>query len=240
VALALSAARGAVLAALLGVIGIAWAYLALMGLHGMALAVSPLPWTPAHAASMLAMWVLMMLAMMLPSALPMIQIVDRYKRETALTALFALGYVVVWVGFSAAATALQWLLERSGLLSGGMALASTWLAAGVFIAAGAYQFAPLKRTCLDACRSPIAFLSAHWRAGHAGALAMGLHHGLFCLGCCWLVMGLLFVGGLMNLLWIVPIALFVLVEKCLPGGERVGRIGGVLLIAWGTAALFMS
>jgi len=246
-AIALGAGRAAVIASLLAVIALSWAWLAAMAAHGMHAgeALAPAEWTASYAGSMLAMWVLMMVAMMLPSALPMVLIVDRFNRSRAAgaglaTALFAAGYLLVWAGFSALATAAQWGLERSGLLSADMALAGTGIAAAAFIAAGAYQFAPLKRSCLDACRSPIGFLSAHWRPGRAGALLMGLHHGAFCLGCCWALMALIFVGGVMNLLWIVPVALFVLVEKCLPGGERMGKAGGALLIAWGAAALFIA
>jgi predicted metal-binding membrane protein len=245
-AIAVSAGRAAVVASLLAVIGLSWAYLVAMETHGMhaGQAMAPAAWSASYAASMFAMWVLMMVAMMLPSALPMVLIYDRFQRSRGApgvaTALFAAGYLAVWTLFSALATAAQWGLERSGLLLADMALGGTGIAAALFIAAGAYQFAPLKQRCLDACRSPIGFLSAHWRPGGVGALRMGLHHGAFCLGCCWLLMTLLFVGGVMNLLWIVPVALFVLIEKCLPGGERMGKAGGVLLIAWGAAAFFIS
>jgi predicted metal-binding membrane protein len=233
---ALRGGRTAVAASLGVVIALAWAYLVAMAGHGMA---------GMHTAAMLfLMWVLMMVAMMLPSALPMVLIFDRFNRARGnaafSTALFTAGYLLVWTGFSAGATALQWALQGSGLLSADMALTGTWIVAAAFIAAGAWQFAPLKRSCLDACRAPIAFLSAHWREGRRGALLMGLHHGAYCLGCCWLLMALLFVGGVMNLLWIVPIALFVLLEKVLPGGGRMGKVGGALLIAWGAAALFMA
>ena len=230
-AIAVRSGRAAVVASLLAVITLSWVYVAAMAGHGM---------HTTHAGSLFLMWVLMMVAMMLPSALPMILILERFNRSNAATALFAAGYVLVWVGFSAIATLAQWGLEHTGILSSGMAITSTWIAAGAFIAAGAYQFAPLKRTCLDACRSPIGFLSAHWRPGAGGALRMGLHHGAFCLGCCWLLMALLFVGGVMNLLWIVPVALFVLIEKCVPGGERMGKVGGALLILWGVGALFIA
>lgn len=246
-AIALNAGRAAVVGSLLAVIGLSWAYLAAMSAHGMQAgeAMAPAAWSGAYAASMLVMWVLMMVAMMLPSALPMVLIYERFERghggaAGVATALFAAGYLAVWALFSALATAAQWGLERSGLLSADMALGGTGLAAALFIAAGAWQFAPLKQRCLEACRSPIAFLSAHWRPGRAGALAMGLRHGAFCLGCCWLLMALLFVGGVMNLLWIVPVALFVLIEKCLPGGERMGKLGGALLVAWGAAAFWIA
>lgn len=246
-AIAVSAGRAAVLASLLAVIGLSWAYLVAMAAHDMhaGQAMAPAAWSGSYAASMFAMWALMMVAMMLPSALPMVLILERFQRSRSgaaglTAALFAGGYLLVWTLFSALATAAQWGLERSGLLSADMALVGTGIAAAIFIAAGAYQFAPLKQRCLDACRSPIGFLSAHWRPGSVGALRMGMHHGAFCLGCCWLLMTLLFVGGVMNLLWIVPVALFVLIEKCLPGGERMGKAGGALLIAWGAAAFFIA
>jgi predicted metal-binding membrane protein len=237
--------RAVVVASLAAVTALSWAYLVAMAAHGMGPmdAMAPIAWSSSYAASMLLMWVLMMVAMMLPSALPMVLILDRFSRARAQgsgldTALFTSGYVLVWAGFSVLATAAQWGLERSGLLSAHMALTSGEIAAGVFIAAGAWQFTPIKRTCLDACRSPIEFLSSYWRPGRTGPLLMGLHHGAFCLGCCWVLMALLFVGGVMNLLWIVPVALFVLIEKCLPGGERMGKVGGAPLIVWGAAALF--
>lgn len=242
---ALKPARVTVLGSLGAVIALAWAYLAAMAGHGMGGAVaSPAAWGAGTAAAMLVMWALMMVAMMLPSALPMVLMVDRFNRSGAsagragrLTAVFVCGYVIVWAGFAAAATLLQWGLEASGLLTGSMVLSSARLAAVLYLAAGAYQFTALKQTCLDACRSPLAFLSARWRPGPGAALRIGMAHGAFCLGCCWVMMGLLFVGGVMNLLWIVPLALFVLVEKCLPGGERVGKLAGLLLIGWGAGVL---
>jgi predicted metal-binding membrane protein len=239
-ALAPPVGRFAVIAALLAAITLSWAYLAAMAGHGMGATHGPAAWSVPYAAAML----LMMVAMMLPSAVPMIVLMDRLVRGRQGagrdTALFASGYVVVWAGFGAFATLAQWALHAAGGLTADLRLVSPTLAAVVFIAAGAYQFAPLKGSCLVACRSPLAFLTRYWRAGPDGALRMGLHHGLLCLGCCWLLMTLLFVGGAMSLLWIVPLALFVLVEKYLPGGERVGRAAGALLIIWGAAVLLMN
>ena len=246
-AVAIQAGRTAVVAALLAVIALSWSSLAAMAMHGMgAAALARAEWTPGYAASILVMWVLMMVAMMLPSALPTVLVYEAFQRARAgrsgaATALFVGGYLLAWGAFSVLATGAQWALERSGLLSPAtMRLIGYDMAAVLFIAAGAYQFAPLKQRCLDACRSPVAFLSAHWREGAGGAFLMGLHHGAFCLGCCWLLMLLLFAGGAMNLLWIVPVALFVLVEKCMPFGEQTGKVGGALLIAWGAAALYMA
>src|SRR5437773_464405 len=135
---------------------------------------------------------------------------------------------------------LEWGLDEAGLLSDTMALASRMLAAAVLIAAGIYQWTPLKEACLRHCRSPLDFLLFHWREGGLGALTSGLGHGAYCLGCCWMLMALLFVGGIMNLAWIAAIALLVLIEKTLPGGDWMGRIIGAVLVAWGAVALAMA
>jgi predicted metal-binding membrane protein len=151
--------------------------------------------------------------------------------------LFSLGYVLVWVGFSLAATALQWRLDTLEILSGEMAVGSAAIAGVVFVAAGIYQWTPLKQACLRHCRSPLAFLLHHWRPGGWGAVSSGVRHGVFCLGCCWMLMALLFVGGLMNLLWIAALALLVLIEKLLPWGGRMSRATGLALIGWGVVTL---
>ena len=138
---------------------------------------------------------------------------------------------------SMVAVAAQWGLERSGLLSATMASTSVMLGAGLLIAAGLYQLTPLKHACLRHCRSPIFFITHHGRPGELGALRMGIEHGAFCTGCCWFLMALLFYGGVMNLYWIVGLALFVLLEKTIPAGHWLGGLTGVLLIAWGGALL---
>jgi len=153
------------------------------------------------------------------------------------TGLFALAYWVLWAAFSIAATGAQWGLEHARLLSATMATASTSLAGAVFLLAGVYQLTPLKQACLRRCRSPLEFLSHYWQGGALGAFRMGLRHGLFCLGCCWAIMALLFVGGLMNVLWIAALALFVLAEKVVPAGGLIGQAGGVALILWGGVTL---
>jgi predicted metal-binding membrane protein len=236
-------------AALAAVCVLAWGYVLLgAGMDmsaAMAGAASPMPmeWSPGHAAVMALMWALMMLAMMLPSAAPMILLhatVSRRKdpgRGARRTLLFALAYAAVWGGFALAATAAQWALERAALLTPDMATGSAVLASLLFLGAGVYQFTPLKRACLRRCRSPLEFLAEHWREGNAGAFRMGLRHGAYCVGCCWAVMALLFVGGVMNLAWIAGLALLVLAEKLLPGGPVVGRVLGAGLIAWGSAGL---
>ncbi|MFV8817221.1 DUF2182 domain-containing protein [Haliea sp. E17] len=198
---------------------------------------------------MLLMWWVMMIAMMLPSAAPTVLLFARVQRHNqagqaavsaAPTGSFLAGYLLAWLLFSAAATFLQWLLERAGLLhSMLMWSSSTTLSAIVLLLAGAYQFTPAKRTCLRHCRGPAVFLSRHWRPGARGALAMGLHHGLFCVACCWAMMLLLFVGGVMNLLWIAGLALLVLLEKLLPNGERLSRVFGLAALLAGLYLLLL-
>ena len=207
----------------------------------MAMAMS---WDGTYWLVMLIMWWVMMIAMMVPSAAPMILLFGRaYRRghsrgqfESPLvpSAAFAGGYLIGWLVFSLAATALQWALEQAGLVHTMMMWStSPWLSASFLIAAGIYQVTPLKNVCLDNCRSPIEFLSRHWRKGNWGALRMGLDHGLYCVGCCWFLMVLLFVGGVMNLVWIAGLAVFVLIEKLAPRGDLVGKAAGVLMLAAG-------
>ena len=169
--------------------------------------------------------------------------VDRSKgagRPFAATTLFALGYVAVWAAFSVGATAMQWGLQNAALLSPMMVATSTILGGILFIVAGVYQWTPLKYACLKHCRSPMAFIMGHWRPGRWGALRMGLGHGAFCLGCCGFVMGLLFVGGVMNLAWVAAITVFVVAEKLAPKGEWVARAGGVAMVAAGVYLLAAS
>jgi predicted metal-binding membrane protein len=213
---------------------------------GMA-AMAPMAWTPGYAVLMLCMWWIMMMAMMLPSATPMIllfALINRKQRAQGApyvpTGIFAAGYLLVWGAFSLVAVTAQWGLERMGLLSSMMASTSVLLGAGLLIAAGAYQFTPLKHACLRHCRSPLFFISHHWRPGNIGALRMGLEHGAFCTGCCWFLMALLFYGGIMNLYWIIGLAVFVLLEKTIPAGHWLGRITGGLLIAWGAALVLVA
>jgi predicted metal-binding membrane protein len=193
------------------------------------------------------MWAVMMVAMMLPSAAPITLLVANIARKRAAaggtfgadTVLFVLGYLAVWFGFAAGATLLQWGLDEAGLLSDTMAVANRLVAAVVLVAAGIYQITPLKEACLRHCRSPLDFLLFHWREGGLGALKSGVGHGAYCLGCCWMLMALLFVGGIMNLAWIAAIALLVLIEKTLPGGAWMGRFIGAVLVAWGAVTLAM-
>src|SRR4051812_6704657 len=196
--------------------------------------------TPAHLGLMVVMWAVMMVAMMLPSAAPVILLfttIERRRQRVApyrATTSFVLGYLTVWTGFSLAAAVLQWVLERLALLSPMMATASVAFAGAVLVGAGLYELTPLKRVCLRHCRSPLDLITHHWRQG---PFRTGLGHGLFCLGCCWMLMTLLFVGGVMNPLWIAIITLFVVVEKSAPFGDRIGRTAGVGLALWGSWTL---
>jgi predicted metal-binding membrane protein len=236
--------RFAPLLAIAGVTAIAWLYL-LTAPQGMDMAMGDMPdmpgmATPFAAPWVFAMWWVMMLGMMLPSVSPMILTfgtLQRRKRERDETyvpmLLFVGGYLLVWGAFSLAATAAQWALQRYALLSPALAMENSVFGGILFIMAGIYQFTPLKRACLSHCRSPFAFLLNHWRDGWAGALRMGADHGLYCLGCCWFLMALLFAVGAMNLLWVAAIAVFVFAEKLLPVGVQVGRIGGGAMMLFG-------
>ena len=186
------------------------------------------------------MWAEMMVAMMIPSAAPMIltfALVQRKRREQERpfvpTGMFLLGYLIVWTVFSAIAAVGQWFLHAKALLSPMMVGTSPWLGGALLIAAGVFQWTPLKHACLNHCRSPLSFLMTDWREGTAGALVMGLKHGAYCTGCCWFLMALLFVAGVMNIWWVGIITLFVLLEKVVPRGLLVGKIAGGVLVTWG-------
>ena len=208
---------------------------------GTVLGISPRPWSSVEAGVTLTMWVVMMVGMMLPSATPMILLYARVGRQSrkegkpfAATGFFAGGYLLAWVGFALAATLGQWLMEGT-LLSPALASASRIFSGAVLIVAGLYQWTPLKDACLSQCQTPIVFLQRHggFRRDPAGAVGLGLRHGLYCIGCCWALMTLLFVGGIMNVLWIAAIAIFVLAEKVFFPGRLLSRIAGMLLIAAG-------
>lgn len=186
----------------------------------------------------LSMWTVMMAGMMLPSAAPMVVTFARVSRQRApghlgRAAAFVTAYLAVWTGFSALGASTQWALRAAALLSPAGAATSPLLAGGLLIGAGAYQLSPLKNACLDRCRTPMGFLLTEWRPGARGALVMGLRHGVECVLCCWGVMVLMFVFGTMDLRWMAALTLFVVVEKTLPGGERLGRLAGFACLAWG-------
>ena len=187
-----------------------------------------------------------MVAMMLPSAAPTILLTAALNRCSAsdlppygAASFFTMGYLLAWFLFSLMAVVAQMVLENNELLSSMMRSKSTYLTAGLFFAAGIWQFSPIKQACLRHCRSPIEFITRHRRPGRQGALVMGLHHGTYCLGCCWFLMALLFVGGVMNLYWIAGLALFVLIEKLFSSGVCFGRVSGAGFISVGIALLIL-
>jgi predicted metal-binding membrane protein len=200
------------------------------------------PWQPVEFAYVFVMWVVMMIGMMVPSATPMVLVHARVARQKAAqgkplaaTAWFAGGYLLAWITFSFAATLGQWVLERASLLTPSMAASSHVFGGTVLIAAGLYQWTPLKQACLSQCQAPITFILRHGglRSTPAGSLILGLRHGVYCIGCCWALMLVLFVLGVMNLLWIAALAILVMLEKVIPFGRAVTRLAGLLFIAEG-------
>jgi predicted metal-binding membrane protein len=181
------------------------------------------PWTLTTFTTIFAMWTIMMIAMMVPSAAPMLltfaavnTMRQKSGRRYVPTSVFLVGYLIVWSAFSVLATIVQWALQRTALLNGTFESGSRVLTGVILIAAGGFQFTPLKNRCLTHCHMPFQFITTQWREGHAGALAMGLRHGAYCVGCCWAIMALLFVAGVMNLWWIAVLSIFVLAEKLSP------------------------
>ena len=242
--IALRRDRMVVLAALSVLTVLAWAYLVwlarAMPAHGMAMVTHA--WTPGEAALMFVMWAVMMVGMMTPSAAPMILIYARVGRQAAArsrplaaTGFFAGGYLLAWTAFSLAVTLAQWGLHRALLLTPMMASASVALSGAVLIAAGVYQWTPLKRACLRHCQAPLSFILhlGGFRREPRGSLTLGLHHGLYCIGCCWALMVLLFVVGVMNLAWVAVLTVFVLVEKLVPARWHLDHAAGLLLFAAG-------
>jgi len=234
--------RIVVLAALSVVVGLSWTYI--VAGAGMTMSMTPTVWDAGYAVLMFFMWWIMMIAMMLPSAAPMILMfaaMNRKQRDGqnahVPTALFAAAYLIVWAGFSLAAVAVQWGLESTALLSPMLSSASAVLGGCLLLAAGLYQLTPLKQACLSHCRAPLQFMLGRWRGGARGALRMGTTHGAYCVGCCWFLMGLLFFGGVMNIFWIAGLAVFVLLEKTLPGAHGLARLVGVALLGWGAFVL---
>ena len=250
--------RLVVIGALIGVIVIAWVWIVLgagtgtsavamtqmAGVPDMDMMMERAVWTPAYTALIFAMWWVMMVAMMLPGAAPMLLLFTRVNRAQkardrayVATGIFAAGYLAAWGLFSALATGLQWGLEQLDLLGPMMTTTSWWLAGAILLAAGIWQLTPVKTVCLRHCRSPLSFLAHQWRPGRLGAFRMGLEHGSYCLGCCWFLMGLLFFGGIMNLFWIAGIAAFILLEKTIPMGHWLARLAGIAAAAWGLVML---
>ena len=237
--------RLVILAALAAVVALAWSYLAYlvvaqpaMDMDAIAMAAMPSPvWDARYFAATLAMWMVMMVGMMLPSAAPAVLLFDALQmrgdpggRGRRATALFAAGYVLAWAAFSVLATTAQWALSEAMLISAMMTGKSPVFTASLLVLAGAYQFTRWKTACLSQCRSPAEFLVRHRRRG---PLLMGLQHGVQCIGCCWALMALLFAFGVMNLFWAAALAVFVFIEKLTPAGALVGRAGGFLMIGAG-------
>ncbi len=224
------------IAGLIGLAGLAWAYL----LSGAGMPAMPGMAASPGFAAVATMWWVMMVAMMVPAAAPTILLYAQVHRHwngpdpAPPTAAFLAGYLACWLGFALVAAGLQsWLVSPVS-----MALANRDAAAALLIAAGLYQLTPLKHSCLRRCRSPALFLSRHYEPGPSGAFRLGLLHGTYCVGCCWLLMALLFVGGIMNLIWIAGLTLLVAAEKLVPGGLWLARIAGIGMLVWGAALLF--
>jgi predicted metal-binding membrane protein len=236
--------RAVIWSALAALTALSWVYLFLMpmrpadlGAIGVRFA-SMMPAGWAEAWLIFLMWAVMMVAMMLPSASPMIETYARIAHDRNRGAvnvwLFALAYVFVWTIFSALATAGQIALQHAALISASLTTPPL-LGAAVLLAAGIYQLTPLKQACLGHCRSPLGFFMTEWREGPLGAIRMGVKHGTFCVGCCWMLMALLFVAGVMNLAWVAAISVFVLLEKVTPWGRIVANGAGLALIVSGVA-----
>jgi predicted metal-binding membrane protein len=243
--------RIVVLGALAGTAGLSWLYVLQMSSAHVALAVRgkalPLPvlsccgvdfWTA------FLMWTVMMVGMMVPSAAPMVLAFAAINRKRAErggpyvpTTVFLGGYLLAWTAFSAVAAGAQWALYHASLLNPHSQTVGPWLAGLLLLSAGAFQLSPAKDACLASCRSPLGFLMTEWRDGSRGALRMGLRHGMACIGCCWLLMALLFVAGVMNLLWVAFIAAYVFVEKVLPWGRSVARLGAAGCAVAGVALI---
>jgi predicted metal-binding membrane protein len=235
------------------VIALAWGYLLYMGWGmehmdvGVHMAIMPRMsgWAAIDLLLVFLMWSIMMVAMMLPSAMPMILVFGKLDRQRQAgwarvthVSAFVAGYVGIWAAFSLIATFAQWRLLEARLVSPMMESSSPVLGGVLLIAAGAFQFTPLKQACLATCRSPLSFLLNEWRPGAGGAIVMGLKHGAYCTGCCWLLMALLFVLGVMNVLWIAALAALVLIEKTLPRARWLSFGTGLILTAWGALALY--
>ena len=252
--IALSREQWIVAAVLALAIGLAWASLVWMGMPsagsgmdsmaGMQASAQSAIWTPSYALMVFAMWAIMMVAMMLPSATPMILLYARVAGQPNAgstlvpTTVFAGTYLALWTMFALIATTVQWMLSQLQFLSDAtMTVGNGRIGGALLIAAGLYQLTPLKRICLENCRSPFSFLTTHWRPGLRGAINLGVRHGAYCIGCCWLLMALLFFGGVMNLVWVAAIAAVVLIEKAAPAGRRIGQVAGAVAILAGAGLI---
>lgn len=204
-------------------------------------------WGMADLAMVLVMWIVMMTAMMVPSVSSTIVMFGEISRKhggaahpIAATWVFVAGYLIAWTAFSVGATGAQWGMKEAALMTSVMAAKSPLIGGAILMFAGVFQFTPMKQACLRHCRSPLAFFMSGWRYGSFGALSMGVRHGIYCIGCCWALMAVMFVGGVMNPLWLVGLALFVLVEKLMPSGARIGQAAGIALFAAGAYLIIQS
>ena len=236
-----------VLAGIVCIIAISWIYLLsgagmpTMDMGGGKVMLMPPPsWSVGYAAITFAMWSMMMVAMMIPSAAPVILRVASGAQGFSTAALFAVGYLIVWTIFSAVATTAQWAFDSAHLLSDAMAIRNEIAAGLIVVAAGLYQLSPAKRNCLRRCCSSKNLLGDDQERGPSAAVRAGLTYGVSCLGCCWALMCLLFVVGVMSIVWIAAIAVWVLAEKTLPWGVRLARVTAVGLIGWGSVAIAMA
>lgn len=239
--------RAVVMTALITVAALAWAYLLRLSpeMSAMDMGAMMMPhavWTAANLLFTFAMWAVMMVGMMTPSVAPMILLYARVGRQAkaagtpfAAAAWFASGYLLAWMSFALAAACAQLLLQQAALLTPELVSVNTAFAGVILIAAGAMQWSPLKDVCLRQCQSPLLFIQEHggFRGEPLGALRLGLQHGGYCIGCCWALMALLFVGGVMNLLWVAGLAILVLLEKALPAGRLIARIAGAAFVIAG-------
>ena len=247
--------RALVVGGLLVLCGLAWLYLLdqARGMGAMGASGASEAWGLRELGSLAVMWSVMMAAMMLPSATPTVLLVDRMSRTRRqrkgagragpralmplATIAFVLGYLLLWALYSLFAAAAQWLLHDALLVTPMMVGVSPLLSGTLLVVAGLYQLTPLKEACLARCRSPLSFVSTRWREGSAGALLMGMRHGTYCVGCCWALMTLLFVLGVMNLLWVLALAVLVMAEKTLPRARWVTRATSAALLGWGAWVL---
>ncbi len=203
-------------------------------------------WNSTDFILMFLMWLVMMIAMMTPSVAPLILLFTKVNRQRknqqspfVNTSYLFTGYFMVWAGFSLLATLLQWILQQVSWLNPDMIITNKILGSIILIAAGVFQFTPLKQTCLDFCKSPLEFIYKHWKEGKKGAVKMGIQNGIYCVGCCWVLMVLLFVSGVMNILWVALIALFVLIEKVFARSKWISFSAGTLLITYGVLAILL-
>lgn len=238
------------LAGLVGITALAWAYTVVLSEHALdsgataTIHAHTRSWDTADLATTFLMWVVMMVAMMAPTAAPMLLTLTRISRAQprgveplTSAAAFLVGYLSIWVGFSALATLVQWQLHQLALVAADGTSQRVGFEGMLLLGAGGFQLTPLKDRCLARCRTPLFFLLTAWRSGSWGAVRMGARHGAFCVGCCWALMALMFVSGTMNLLWAAGLMLLMFGEKALPTGRRISRLAGVGLLAWGICVL---